>query len=168
MSDVGNYCADCRFLHRAGVGRGWRGGSAAPPKSAQQQGQSKEGGGGGNTVNIGVIACILEYIQPCCEASCADTSTNLQPNFGQRKYQFMYSESRNCWKVLRIICCGIEKTSCFFAFFGCEKTVTLHHGHCVSLSAIESCARACSHVTLLHPAQKRWAPSDFPDINRCL
>ena len=37
------------------------------------------------SINIVIIACILEYTQPCGEASCADTSTNLQPNFAQQK-----------------------------------------------------------------------------------
>ena len=37
------------------------------------------------TVNIDIIAVILEYIQPSCYASCFDTSINLQPIFGKQK-----------------------------------------------------------------------------------
>ena len=45
------------------------------------------------------------------------------------------------WEGTRVICCGTQKPRVFFAFFGREKTITVHHGHCVFHSAIEGCAR---------------------------
>ena len=68
---------------------------------------------------------------------------------------------QNLSEGTRVICCGTQKTSCFFAFFGPEKTVTVHHGHCVFHSAIEGCARTCSHVALLHLPKSDVAPPDF-------
>ena len=53
MSDAGNYCADCRFLHGAGVGyHAGGGGSAAPRIRAAAGGRVSQatprlGGGGG-------------------------------------------------------------------------------------------------------------------------
>ena len=68
----------------------------------------------------------------------------------------------------RVICCGTQKPRVFCAFFGRERIVTVHDGHCVFHSAIEGCARTCSHVTLLHLPKSGVAPLGLPYLNRCL
>ena len=119
-------------------------------------------------VNIGVFRCcprmhttlLLSILFRDIDKSAAEfRSTNI------RLYVF---GKQNLSEGTRVICCGTQKTSCFFAFFGPEKTVTVHHGHCVFHSAIEGCARTCSHVALLHLPKSAVAPPDFPCLNRCL
>ena len=101
------------------------------------------------TVDIDNIACILEYIQPCCDASCVDTSTDLRPNSANRNSISCIRKAEAVRKYCASFAVVLRDIVCLH-FVGCERIVTVHHGHCVSVSAIEGCARTCSHVTLLH------------------
>ena len=68
MSDAGNYCADCRFLHGAGAGyhagSGGGGGSAAPPPLIRRVGCKQLADKGAGEVREHIYPAAIELGPP--------------------------------------------------------------------------------------------------------